>query len=294
MASNSGSLPRQPLAAVSSNVNVAPPINSGLKKAVPTNNKRKATDEPREEIDIDDDRCRYVDISCDRVRTKIRNFLSSGEMKVGEFQKAIGTNSKSYGAFMAQSGAYKGVNSSVYSNAFAFFKHRELNGIKAPTKKIKPEDISKFDVSGIELEGEAEGEVEVYDTCDETRKKIRAHLASPSVTQAGFLREISKTYRDGRKISSSTLNTFMGKKGPLMGNTSPVFYASYVYFEKLRIRDGKPKSEFRLDMEEIYDGLMPFSGGPGVNVKDRHDGTYIVPHSVKDLYYDKYGRVHTM
>ncbi|TVY35188.1 hypothetical protein LSUB1_G007546 [Lachnellula subtilissima] len=215
-------------------------------------------------------------------------------MKVGEFQKAIGSSSSTYSAFIAQSGTYKVVNSTVYHNDSAFFKHRELNGIKSLTKKTKPEDQPKLDVSGIELEGEAEGEVEIYDTCDEMRKKIRAHFTSPSVTQAGFLREISKTYRDGRKISSSTLSTFMGKNGPLMGNTSPVFYASYVYFEKMRIRDRKPKSQSRLGMEDIYDGHSMFSGGPGVNVKDRHDGEYIVPVSCKGLYHDKHGRVHVM
>ena len=53
-------------------------------------------------------------ISCDAVRSKIRNFLASGEMKVGEFQKTIGTNSNTYGGFMRQNGAYKGSGSTVY------------------------------------------------------------------------------------------------------------------------------------------------------------------------------------
>src|SRR4051812_15598717 len=99
---------------------------------------------------MDDDRCQMVDISCDRVRTKIRNFINSGEMKVGEFQKAIGTNANSYHNFMGQSGAHKGVNSLVYQNAFAFFKHRELNGNKVPKKKVRKEDEEKAtDVEGI-------------------------------------------------------------------------------------------------------------------------------------------------
>ncbi|KAF4630038.1 hypothetical protein G7Y89_g8109 [Cudoniella acicularis] len=274
---------RQPLGDVSNNLSISAP-SGGLEKPASKSTKRKATEEPREEIDIDDDRCQMVDISCDRVRTKIRNFINSGEMKVGEFQKAIGTNSKSYGSFMGQSGAYKGSGSSVYVNAFAFFKHRELNGIKAAKKKVKKEDeAKKTDVSGIELEGEEEEEVPVYDTCDEVRKKIRAYLADPSVTQAGFCREISKTYRDGKKVSSASLTGFLGKKGPTAGNTSAAFYASYVFFEKLRIRDRKPKSKMREEMEGIY-------AGTGMEVNERLDRGVIVPIGVHP-YEDKYGRI---
>jgi hypothetical protein len=235
-----------------------------------------------------------VDISCDRVRTKIRNFINSGEMKVTEFQKAIGTNSRSYGAFMGQSGPYKGSGSSVYGNAFAFFKHRELNGIKAPKKKVKKEDEAKQnDVSGIKLDGEEEQEVEVYDSCDEVRKKIRAYLASPSVTQAGFLREIAKTFGADKKIQSKSLNDFLGKKGPMAGNTSSVYYASYVFFEKLRIRDGKPKSKHRLEMEKVWDGTEPFgSGKAGVDVKTLlSNQSYICSVDGPAPYMDEYGRV---
>ena len=96
---------------------------------------------------------------------------------------------------MGQTRTYKG-SALPYGNApFAFFKHRELNGIKAPKKKVKKEDEAKqHDVSGIKLDGEEDGEVEVCDSCDEIRKKIRAYLANPAVTQAGFLREIAKTW----------------------------------------------------------------------------------------------------
>jgi hypothetical protein len=70
----------------------------------------------------------------------------------------------------------------VCQNAFAFFKHRELNDIKAPRKKVKKEDEDKAtDVSGVHLEGEEEEEIPVYDTCDMVRKKIREYLAHPSV-----------------------------------------------------------------------------------------------------------------
>lgn len=232
-----------------------------------------------------------------RVRTKIRNFINSGEMKVGEFQKAIGTNSRSYSAFMGQSGANEGANSMVYQNAFVFFKHRELNGIKAPKKKVKKkvkkEDEDKTtDVSGVHLEGEEEGEVPVYATCDVVRKKIREYLTNPSVTQAGFCREISKTYTDGKKVTGATLSAFLGKKGPTAGNTSGAFYASYVFFEKIRIRDGKNKTQFREEMEDIYDGCQPYGNpNPGMDLKTlASNQRYIVSRDVRP-YEDKYGQV---
>jgi hypothetical protein len=66
-----------------------------------------------------------VDLNCDQVRRKIRSFLESGEMKVSEFQRAIGASSRSYTSFMGQNGRDKGSMSDVYPNAFAFFKKRE-------------------------------------------------------------------------------------------------------------------------------------------------------------------------
>ncbi len=134
-------------------------------------------------------------------------------------------------------------------------------------KKVKKEEEEKTnDVENYKLSGEETISVPVYDSCDEIRKKIRAHLALPSVSQAGFLREIAKTYLDGRKIQSKVLNDFLGKRGLFAGNTSAVYYSSYVFFEKLRIRDGKPKTKHRTDMEAEY-----MSEG-GIDVIHRDNG----------------------
>ncbi|KAH8812434.1 hypothetical protein F5884DRAFT_785366 [Xylogone sp. PMI_703] len=218
------------------------------------------------EIDSDDDRLSRVTDNCDQVRRKIRAFLNAGEMKVGEFQKALG------------------VSSNAYMQAHIFFKKRELQGIQIPKKKAKKEEESAMsNVSAIRLEGEDTVSVPVYESCDEVRKKISAYLRKDGITQAGFLREIAKTYPDGRKIQSKVLNDFLGKRGATAGNTSSVFYAAYVFFEKLRIAENKPKSKHRLEMEDIHPG--------GMDTKNRHDRGYLclageVP------YEDKYGRVH--
>lgn len=74
------------------------------------------------------------------------------------------------------------------------------------------------------------------------------------MSQAGFCRELTKMVAaEGRKVNASSLANFMGQKGPSGGSGSIVFYAAYVYFEKMRLRDGKPKSQMRQEMESVWD-----------------------------------------
>ncbi|KAK4159504.1 hypothetical protein QBC43DRAFT_304547 [Cladorrhinum sp. PSN259] len=128
-------------------------------------------------------------------------------------------------------------------------------GSAPATKKSKSSSASSssdpHDVSSVTLEDP----IEVYDTCSEIRRKIRLFLNKPGVTQASFLRAISACSDTGRPITASSLRTFLEKKRPLPldGNTSVVYYASYVFFEKIRIRDGKPKSKHREGMESCWE-----------------------------------------
>ncbi|KUJ15937.1 uncharacterized protein LY89DRAFT_618637 [Mollisia scopiformis] len=276
---------RKPLGAITTNPTVPTSDPTTMKKHEPASKKRKAS-EPAVQYDIDDEICQTVDINCNAVRAKIRRFLESGEMKVGEFQRAIGTNSKSYHTFMNQSGPYKGNGSSVYGNAFAFFKHRELNGVKIAKKaKVVEAATAKggkadTDFEGIMLEGEEENEVPVYDSCDEIRKKIRKYLRETNMSQAAFSREIAKSFHPEKKVSG--LAAFMAKKGPAAGNTSSAFYGSYVFFEKMRVRDRKPKTEHRLGMEDAWDGCEPFgSGKPGMDTKKMIDRESYIFHSTR-------------
>ncbi|KAK2055042.1 hypothetical protein LY76DRAFT_203222 [Colletotrichum caudatum] len=99
--------------------------------------------------------------------------------------------------------------------------------------------------------------VPVYDTCDTVRFKIRRALRRPGVTKAAFLRALVRAaYPAGstHKIASNLLDNFLAKKGPVAGNTSSVFYAAYVYFEKLRVRDRRPETELRDAMELEWPG----------------------------------------
>lgn len=189
--------------------------------------------------------------TCNEVRRKIRAFIESGEMKITEFQRAIHVNSNSYGNFMRCSGPWHGLDNSTMSGAYRFFKKREAQGIIIPKKRRTK--TSAVDLSGIHLEGEEIDSVPVYDTCDEIRRKISAYLRKPGITQAQLLKEFAAQFKTiDVKLQSKQLNDFRGKSGADSGNTSRVFYGAYVYFEKLRIKEGKPKSKHRMDMERIW------------------------------------------
>lgn len=179
-------------------------------------------------------------------------------MKVTHFQRDLGINSNSYGRFMKLKGPYSGIDNQTYHAAHAFFLQRERSGIKAPrAKKAKAEDLAKFDVSNVQnLPGEEEEDVSIYDTCDDIRAKIQSHLRQPGITQASFLREIVKTYTTPQSIQSKQLSDFLSKRGANSGNTSRVYYASYVYFEKLRLKWAQEKTKKRKDVEKIFPGGM--------------------------------------
>jgi hypothetical protein len=247
------------------------------------------------DIDDDDPRLNELKWDCTQIRRKISALIDSKEMKVSEFLRAADLSSRAYYAFMQQSGKWTGQGSSVYAGAHRLFMKREILGIKpkkvaAPSKKAKLETEQKYDVSAITLEGEEEGDVPVFDTCDEVRKKIRACLRESGMTKTAFCKEISKTPMPDRNgnlktapMGTQPLTAFLGKKGVKDGNQSQVFYAAYVFFEKLRIRDGKPKTEFREDMEVAW-GPHGFDRVTGPNQ------TYITTKD-RPLYLDEYGRV---
>lgn len=235
----------------------------------------------------DDDGLPLITESCDAIRRKITAFINSGEMKVTDFQRTLGVNSNSYNRSMKLKGPSAGNSNQVYPAAFRFFDERKKAGIKPQKKKVKKdEEGRKLDVSGVELPGEQEGGIEVYETCDEIRKKINAFHSEPDVTQAAFLREVAKMHPEGKAIQRKQLKDFLSKKGALAGNTSKVFYCSYVFFEKMRIKQGKPKSAMREGTEDAW------CTEGGVEIKRLRDGGYVCSADFV-LVQDKYGKVRT-
>ncbi|THX90810.1 hypothetical protein D6D05_00021 [Aureobasidium pullulans] len=197
--------------------------------------------------------------SCQVVRNKINRLIESGEMKVGDFCTAIGGSSNAYYNFMHKHGTMKGAECAAYPNAAAFFQKREEAGLKLPTKKQK---TAKDDGKG-------------------------AYLKKPGITQAQFGRDLLKQFHTDRApkgISGSQMQAFRGKKGPDAGNTSSVFYGAYVFFEKMRIKQNKPKSEKRKEMEEVW-------GPGGFDIEHNSATTGILCEMGDIVTKDKYGKM---
>lgn len=227
--------------------------------------------------------------TCTSIRGRINRLLDSGVMTKKDFCDAIDCSPNSLNTFLAKTGTMGGSGSSVWYNAFAWFKQRELAGLKLPTAQKRQKLAAQAeaergasgagagakgsngktaskkgvaatgaaalpDISQIHLEGEETDEVPVWDTCDEVRRKISAHFKATGVSQAQFCRDIYAQLHAPKcaGIQSKQLADFRGLKGPRGGISGSVFYSSYVYFEKLRIASGKPKSKHRETMETIY------------------------------------------
>ena len=243
-------------------------------KSSTTKSKKRKSDDAPTQADADAVEIphgKLMDCNCNQVRTRIRTYLASGEMKVGEFQDKLDITSGSYLRFMSQNGPTKGMGSDTFMAAYEFFKKREVAGVKMPRKRTKTSgsgsasagttgkgvDKEKWNVDSVKLDSEDDEAVPVYDTCDDVRRKINAHLRQDGITQTGFGREIAKTFPgSGRQITTKQLHDFLSKSGATSGNSSGVFYAAYVFFEKLRIKEGKKKSKKREEMESIHPGGM--------------------------------------
>ncbi|KAH6854140.1 hypothetical protein B0I37DRAFT_22893 [Chaetomium sp. MPI-CAGE-AT-0009] len=298
-----GQSPAAKLSAAAGQEN-APVVAPPFKK--PASKKRKSIEEDAPASPADSDwydvwtMPMRVDEDCDQVRRKITRLLDSGEMTKTAFAREIGVGLHSVSGFLTQHGPFKGSKSDAYVAAWKFFRQREVAGVKLPAKKQKTTgsaagDSSKgaagkapkaaLDLSDIELDGEEDDEVPVFDTCDEIRKKINAYFKS-GTSQAQFCRDIHAQLhgpsRPAKPFTASQLTTFRNSKGPIRGAKLPIFYACYVFFEKLRIKEGKPKSKFRLEMEELWDPL-----GLPRNIDSRDSVICLVG---TNAYVDRYGK----
>lgn len=251
-----------------------------LPSAKPASKKRKSTEAhvpvtTTVDFNSGDLKDALMDENCDHVRRRINGLFDSGAMSKTAFAREIGVSAKSLNEFLGQDGPFSGAG--CYGAAWQYFKKSEGAGVKLSVKKQKINPVGEmvpkaaaaagpkavaaaaaaaFDVSGIVLPGEEYDDVPVYDNCDEIRRKINAHLKKPGATQAQLCRDMSAQLhgfdRPSKGLQSSQLATFRKGKGATSGAKSSVFYGAYVFFEKLRIKDGKAKSKHRLAMEEEW------------------------------------------
>jgi hypothetical protein len=273
-----------------------PPVTPSYDQAVspayksqPVGTKRRLAAMSPEKAPKEDEDLKITE-DCDQVREKITSFIENGGMKPGEFIKEMGVNSKTYYTFMKYSGPFKGSTSSIYPAAFHFFRRREKQGLQMPKRRKTSGPPRTFGThaaaaaaaaaasasaaladQSIVLDGEREDEVPVYDNCDEVRRKINMHLRKASVTPASFLRQLDgQTHSEKKsrsKLQGIQLTRFRAMNGPFAGNTQVIYYSAYVFFEKERLAEGKPKTKHRLDMESEYEA------DGGIDVKRKEGGS---------------------
>ncbi|KAI5480799.1 hypothetical protein MNV49_007209 [Pseudohyphozyma bogoriensis] len=131
-----------------------------------------------------------------------------------------------------------------------------------PTKKqaAASGDGKYASVHDVKLEGEDDESVPIYDDCTAIRRKITAFVGAGNTT-AHLLREMGG-------INSNALARFKKESGANGGAANQVYYHAYVYFEKLRIFEGKPKNKARLEAEATL-------GPQGYEREQRRGGWYM-------------------
>ncbi|RPB00505.1 hypothetical protein L873DRAFT_771181 [Choiromyces venosus 120613-1] len=115
------------------------------------------------------------------------------------------------------------------------------------------------------LPSESTDSVPIYDSCDELRRKIRAFFRNPKyskVTQKKFREAIGG-------VNANTYRRFMEKKGETAGAECGMFYGSYVFFEKMRIWEGKSKGVRRVRSEVEFPHGRPM-------IDDNRRGVWVI------------------
>lgn len=111
----------------------------------------------------------------------------------------------------------------------------------------------------VSLPGEETESVPVYDTCDTVREAItsllspRADPATSYVRQSYTKKALAEYMGD---ITSQSLQRFRDHEGngEMSGAEMKAYYLGYVFFEKLRIHEGRPKTEARIAAEAEFGG----------------------------------------
>ncbi|OBZ79413.1 hypothetical protein A0H81_00656 [Grifola frondosa] len=117
---------------------------------------------------------------------------------------------------------------------------------KKAKEVVQPKNWTEIILEG---EGESDG-VPVYDDCNEIRRKIRLLRKTSDWKVTHWLKDIGN-------VNSNSYNRFMKATGPTGGASNGVYYAAYVYFEKVRIAEGKKKTAKRLRNEDEYPSGIP-------------------------------------
>lgn len=242
-------------------------------------------------IDMNEDTSFNIRWDCNQLRRRMKTYITNSDMNQTQFQKKLDVSAKSYRGFMNAKGPHGGMESNTFPAAHQFFAKREDRGYKQPRakrRKLSDADLRKSDADQLPaIPGDKTGAVKVYDTCDDIRTKIDKYLAKTNLTKVAFARELSKCQGRGEPdITAAGLSKYQQKSGPLAGNSNRVFYAAYVYFEKLRVKEGKAKSKKRTEMERVH-------GAKGVMTDRPIENVHIFTIGGVRPYVDKYAKIRT-
>ena len=107
--------------------------------------------------------------------------------------------------------------------------------------------LSKTEVEALleRVNRQPEPQPDVYDDCDDVRKKSLEFLAKYGVPTASFLRAIGN-------VNSNSWRTFLAAKGPAQGAGNVSYPKAYAFLEKLRVMNGEKKTAKRLKMEKGF------------------------------------------
>lgn len=207
------------------------------------------------------------------VKHKLKAFVDSGELRIEALCQQLKVSEDDYKRFIAMRSERDNMGSIVYHNGREFLNDREKRGLHTTpaakkqrrdsaqgsspaTRKNSPREQTKnsgpSDISDIHLEGEEHERVPIFDTCNDVRRKINAHLKKFAMSQTQFARDLNEHVAVADNVDQRKIGLFLKKSGANDGAKSPIFYAAYVYFEKLRIKDGKDKTKTRKEMEEVW------------------------------------------
>ncbi|KAG8157204.1 hypothetical protein KVR01_012912 [Diaporthe batatas] len=157
--------------------------------------------------------------------------------------------------FLPRTGADGSDGSDTFKKALEVFDQEQIVEVTIPWGQTPPWWRSELDNLKIHLEGEEDAAVPVFDSCDEVRTKIADYLGQPTSPKPHYFCKFIHTLLTGtvsKTFDNIQLKAFMAKEGPDAGAGELIYYAAYIFFEKLRIAEGRPKSAHRLKMERLH------------------------------------------
>ena len=208
----------------------------------------------------------------------MRRFLATKEMSTGDFIAELGVNGNTFYKFM--NNRYKdkkwgAAAGGAYWAAMAYFNRQAAakkaakgkgkgkgkgkrkrgaddGGAKAAEKAAKEERAAKrregtlllAKIEEVELDDDAadeDGNAYVYDNCDVVRRKCSRFLASGLTTKTAWLKAMG--------VNPNSFNGFMNFNGKGAGAGNCSYVRAFVFFEKLRVLEKKPKSKLRVTNE---------------------------------------------